>query len=230
MYLPKQKSDPNSKPACLPGDIRLQILLLEKYANSTYDIVGNLAPDLACRILKYLTVRELLGIETVRSYMNYTSFIHSDCWHCAYRYQKSGKRWFITPHCGCIIACVLRRGIRRPSSHPLRLRDGVLPNSSLVHQFSHPCSSREPLYRCLHHRESNFHNGVPQSIRFLQGHTNFCTTLLLRGKRLISGSYDETIRFWDVETGECKKCLPVKKPVSCVDFLAEEGKDACRYQ
>lgn len=79
------------------------------------------------------------------------------------------------------------------------------------------------MYRSLHHRESNFHNGLPQSIRFLNGHTNFCTTLLLRGKRLISGSYDETIRFWDIETGEMKKCLPVKKPVSCVDFLAEEG-------
>ena len=55
-----------------------------------------------------------------------------------------------------------------------------------------------------------------------QGHTTFCTTLLLRGKRLISGSYDATIRVWDIETGEMKKCLPVKKPVSCVDFLAEE--------
>ena len=48
--------------------------------------------------------------------------------------------------------------------------------------------------------------------------------LLEPGKRLISGSYDETIRFWDIETGEMKKCLQVKKPVSCVDFLAEEGK------
>ena len=85
---------------------------------------------------------------------------------------------------------------------------------------------REPLYRSLHHRESNFANALPQSIRFLSGHTNFCTTLLLRGKRLISGSYDETIRFWDVETGEMKKCLQVKKPVSCVDFLAEEGENA----
>jgi WD40 repeat protein len=46
---------------------------------------------------------------------------------------------------------------------------------------------------------------------------------LLTGKRLISGSYDETIRFWDIDTGEMKKCLQVKKPVSCVDFLAEEG-------
>lgn len=83
---------------------------------------------------------------------------------------------------------------------------------------------REPLYKSLHHRESNFRNALPQNIRFLNGHTNFCTTLLLRGKRLISGSYDETIRFWDIETGEMIKCLHVKKPVSCVDFLAEEGR------
>jgi WD40 repeat protein len=84
--------------------------------------------------------------------------------------------------------------------------------------------SREPLYRSLHHREANFAYGLPQTIRFLNGHTNYCTTLLLRGKRLISGSYDETIRFWDVETGELKKCLQVKKPVSCIDFLEKEGK------
>lgn len=53
-------------------------------------------------------------------------------------------------------------------------------------------------------------------IRFIPG-------AMFSGKRLISGSYDETIRFWDIETGEMKKCLQVKKPVSCVDFLAEEG-------
>ena len=92
-----------------------------------------------------------------------------------------------------------------------------------LHPPSDP-SGWYPLYRSLHHRESNFHHALPQRIRFLTGHTNFCTTLLLRGKRLISGSYDETIRFWDVETGQMTKCLQVKKPVSCVDFLMEEGK------
>ena len=51
--------------SCMPGDIRLQILLLEKYAKSTFDIVGNLAPDLALKVFKYLTVKELLGVETV---------------------------------------------------------------------------------------------------------------------------------------------------------------------
>ena len=94
--------------------------------------------------------------------------------------------------------------------------------------FSAPAKShivaRAPLYRALHHRESNFKNALPQNIRFLTGHTNYCTSLLLKGKRLISGSYDETIRFWNIETGQMTKCLQVKKPVSCIDFLYEEGR------
>lgn len=49
----------------MPGDIRLQILLLEKYAKSTFDIVGNLAPDLALKVFKFLTVKELLRVEPV---------------------------------------------------------------------------------------------------------------------------------------------------------------------
>ncbi|KAG6913672.1 hypothetical protein DXG01_005224, partial [Tephrocybe rancida] len=41
------------------------------------------------------------------------------------------------------------------------------------------------------------------------------------------GSYDETIRFWDLDKDkkggmEEVKCLRVKKPVSCVDWLVEE--------
>ncbi|KAF8638454.1 hypothetical protein AX17_002188 [Amanita inopinata Kibby_2008] len=169
--------------SCFPGDIRLQILLLEKYARSTYDIVGNLAPDLVCRIFKYLSVKELLTVEPVSK--KWQKIVHHPA---LWRY-----------HC-----------LRITERDPSPVKAPPTPEGW------------EPLYRSLHHRESNFHFGLPQSIRFLQGHTNFCTTLLLRGKRLISGSYDETIRFWDVETGECKKCLQVKKPVSCVDFLAEE--------
>lgn len=49
----------------MPGDIRLQILLLEKYAASTFDIVGNLSQDLAFKVLKWLSVRELLYVEAV---------------------------------------------------------------------------------------------------------------------------------------------------------------------
>jgi len=59
---------PFSPTACLPGDISLQILLLEKYAKSTFDVLGNLAPDLTFRILKNLSVRELVAIKPVSLY------------------------------------------------------------------------------------------------------------------------------------------------------------------
>lgn len=52
----------------MPGDIRLQILLLEKYAKSTFDIVGNLAPDLVFKVFKWLSIKELLGVEPVHLY------------------------------------------------------------------------------------------------------------------------------------------------------------------
>ncbi|KAJ7176598.1 WD40-repeat-containing domain protein, partial [Mycena filopes] len=80
-----------------------------------------------------------------------------------------------------------------------------------------------PLYRALARREGNLASGTPQALRFLTpAHTTFTTTLLLRGRRLISGSYDGTIRFWDVPKGELLRCLEVGKPVSCVDYLAGE--------
>jgi pyrimidine and pyridine-specific 5'-nucleotidase len=46
--------------------------------------------------------------------------------------------------------------------------------------------------------------------------------IALAGKHLSSSSYDETICVWDIETGKEKKCLPIKKPVSCLDLLVEE--------
>ncbi|CAL1710972.1 unnamed protein product [Somion occarium] len=169
--------------SCMPGDIRLQILLLEKYAKSTFDIVGHLAPDLAFRIFKLLSVKELLAVEPVSK--KWQEIVHLPA---LWRY-----------HC-----------LRITATDPMPAKPPAQPEGW------------ELLYRSLHHRESNFKNALPQSVRFLTGHTGYCTTLLLRGKRLISGSYDETIRFWDIETGEMKKCLQVKKPVSCVDFLADE--------
>lgn len=57
---------------------------------------------------------------------------------------------------------------------------------------------RYPLYRSLHHLQSNLANALPQSVLFLNGHTNFVTVLMLRGRRLISGSYDESVRFWEL--------------------------------
>jgi pyrimidine and pyridine-specific 5'-nucleotidase len=67
----------------MPGDIRRQILLLEKYAKSTFDIVGNLSHSLAFKILKWLSVRELLYVETVSKKWQETVH-HPSFWkyHC----------------------------------------------------------------------------------------------------------------------------------------------------
>ncbi|KAE9394213.1 hypothetical protein BT96DRAFT_1048532 [Gymnopus androsaceus JB14] len=55
-----------------------------------------------------------------------------------------------------------------------------------------------PLYKSLHHLQKNLREGLAQSVLFLQGHMGHVTTLTLRGRRLISGSYDESIRFWEL--------------------------------
>ncbi|OJA10850.1 hypothetical protein AZE42_06129 [Rhizopogon vesiculosus] len=295
--------------SALPGDIPLQILILQKYLKSSFDIIGSLSPELALRILREVSVKEVVIAGLV-----------SKKWYAATRHPALW-RW----HC-----------LRLTASDPVPVRAPAKPDGWY------------PLYRSLHHRESNFAHALPQSIRFLNGHTNFyfpdavlragwggfldgraqdwvggediwavdqggfpggsidastaAIATLFRGdspfypsihpsihpsivcfytplslnlllacivgeetwtcgsgrlekavhnagatasatlfhvtpsihpssaspslpsssKRLISGSYDETIRFWDIETGEMKKCLQVKKPVSCVDFLAEE--------
>ena len=51
--------------ACMPNDIRTQIGLLEHYIKTTFDILGNLEPDLAHKVLRHLSVPELLAVEPV---------------------------------------------------------------------------------------------------------------------------------------------------------------------
>ncbi|KAK0208905.1 hypothetical protein DFS33DRAFT_483235 [Desarmillaria ectypa] len=194
--------------ACHPGDIPLQILLLQRYLKSTYDILGNFSPELSLRILKEFSVSQLLGLATV------------------------SKKWYATVH----HASVWRY-------HCLR----VTVNDPVPLKWPDDDAGWFPLYRSLHHLHSNLANALPQSILFLNGHTNFVTTLILKGRRLVSGSYDETIRFWELpERGvgvgmnaaaisvsggsqvdvaglaQCKKVLRVGKVVSCIDWLIEE--------
>lgn len=45
--------------------VTAMIRMLEKYAASTFDIVGNLPEDVAIRVLSNLNVVELLDVETV---------------------------------------------------------------------------------------------------------------------------------------------------------------------
>lgn len=85
-------------------------------------------------------------------------------------------------------------------------------------------SDWEDLYKGLYCRERNWAQGLVQRITFLKGHTNFVTSLKLRGRRLVTGSYDETVRVWSLDKAE-PECIRIlqAKAISCVDFLPDEG-------
>ncbi|KAH7343492.1 WD40-repeat-containing domain protein [Rhizoctonia solani] len=50
-------------------------------------------------------------------------------------------------------------------------------------------------------------NRNPYHVRLLSGHTHAVRALAAHGRTLISGSYDTTVRVWDIVTGECKWTL-----------------------
>ncbi|KAN0060795.1 hypothetical protein ACQY0O_007454 [Thecaphora frezii] len=81
----------------------------------------------------------------------------------------------------------------------------------------------EPLVKGLFFRERNWGKGIAQRIDLFEGHTGFVTSIKLKGRKtLVTGSYDETIRVWDLSTGVCKKVLKAKA-IACLDFLLDEG-------
>uniref|UniRef100_A0AAR2LV34 WDR5-like beta-propeller domain-containing protein n=1 Tax=Pygocentrus nattereri TaxID=42514 RepID=A0AAR2LV34_PYGNA len=58
-------------------------------------------------------------------------------------------------------------------------------------------------------------------LKTLKGHSNyvFCCNFNPQSNLVVSGSFDESVRIWDVKTGKCLKTLPAHSdPVSAVHF------------
>ena len=61
-------------------------------------------------------------------------------------------------------------------------------------------------------------------IRILKGHYNYvyCINFNPQGNMVVSGSYDEAVRIWDIRLGNCLKILPAHQdPVAAVDFIRD---------
>ena len=63
----------------------------------------------------------------------------------------------------------------------------------------------------------------PGEIRFgrtkvLEGHTNCVNSVAIKDNLIISGSRDDTIRIWDIDSGKCLKTL--EDHIKCVSSVA----------
>jgi len=68
---------------------------------------------------------------------------------------------------------------------------------------------------------SHSHTTQGETLVEFKGHSNFCFSVKFspQGNLLVSGSFDETVKIWDVRNGECVATLPAHSdPVTCVDF------------
>jgi WD40 repeat protein len=60
-------------------------------------------------------------------------------------------------------------------------------------------------------------------IRTLEGHANWvaAVALLPDGRRALSGSWDNTLKLWDLEHGNCCATWTADQPIRCVAAVSD---------
>lgn len=80
----------------------------------------------------------------------------------------------------------------------------------------------EKVVKDLFFRERNWIEGLAQNVQFFKGHSSFVTSLKLKGRdTLVTGSYDESIRVWDVSNSQDRIKGLVSLSVSDVHSLLD---------
>ena len=69
-------------------------------------------------------------------------------------------------------------------------------------------------------RQQPFHNLV--SNRFLSGHARAVTCFLKFDDKILSGSFDKSIKLWNSSTWECNNTIKTNEPILCMLNLGEE--------
>ncbi|MGD1905857.1 MAG: WD40 repeat domain-containing protein [Leptolyngbyaceae cyanobacterium] len=67
--------------------------------------------------------------------------------------------------------------------------------------------------------------GTGEHLKTLEGHSNSVTSFALSpdNQFLVSGSYDETAKLWNVETGECLKTFRAPRPYEGMNITGITG-------
>ncbi|KAK4688067.1 hypothetical protein P7C73_g2033, partial [Tremellales sp. Uapishka_1] len=214
--------------ACNPSDIATQIAILKKYRRSRLDILGRLDNELVVKVLALLEVKEILQLRLVSGHGQLGS-------------KVDGLRQVSKSYKSLVDSQALWRTLCRQLEW--RDWDGEL---GLAASNRMPDEGWEELYKSLWRREQNWNAGLAQQVTLLDGHTNYVTSLKLRGDILISGSYDErsrldftfrrksgktltnirSIRIWHLPALRRNPSAPLilpAKAVSCLDFYPSEN-------
>lgn len=168
--------------ACMPRDIATMRRILDQRLERERDHISSLPVQASLRIFERLSIKEVRGVESVAFTVPIakTMMLYLQLLRC----RQVSREW--------------NTRSKTPSlwrSHALALTEGdvvsVTPPSK--------SSEWELLAKGLYFRERNWTKGVCQSLTMMHGHTGFVTAMKLKGKTtLVTGSYDETIRVWDV--------------------------------
>ena len=102
-----------------------------------------------------------------------------------------------------------------------RSSSGSILDSSLSPTASNPNNNASSPVHGTSNSSGNGQTIQGDTLVEFKGHSNFCFSVKFspHGNLLVSGSFDETVKIWDVRNGECVATLPAHSdPVTGVDF------------
>ncbi|KAM9899678.1 hypothetical protein OXX79_005596 [Metschnikowia pulcherrima] len=161
------------------------------------DFIATLPVEISLKILCYLDCKSLCDAAQVSR--KWKELADDDrVWHHMCEQHIDRK----CPNCGWGLPLMHMRRARENTDgqeHDAKRQKGT----AAVKVKKRPWKS---VYSERYQLEKNWRNGTYSVTEFF-GHTDGITCLQFNNKFLISGSYDSTVRIWNIDTGECVRTL-----------------------